>query len=131
MRFDQAIWPAAPCAFRLTPPPAYDSLLALSQERADKLSQETVNRQPRQGRRKGPGDREEARDREKHVFRGNELSHLLQIKDLAFYWCSKRTGFLCKRTQNEPPKRGQEPPFLRHRGQIRDSKGAGGGVQGG
>jgi hypothetical protein len=131
MRFDQAIWPATPCAFRLTPPPAYDSLLALSQETADKLSQETANRQPRQGTRNGPGNGEEVRDREKDVFRGNELSHLWQIKDLAFFECSKRTVFLCKRTQNEPPKRGQEPPFSRHRGQTRDSKGAGGGVQGG
>jgi hypothetical protein len=26
-------------------------------------------------------------------FRGNELSHLRQIKDLAFFDCSKRTGF--------------------------------------
>ena len=26
-------------------------------------------------------------------FRGNELSHLRQIKELAFFECSKRTGF--------------------------------------
>jgi hypothetical protein len=103
--------------------------LALSQEGADKLSQETANRQPRQGRRKGPGNGEELRNREKDVFRGNELSYLLQIKDLAFLsaqnelvFCANelKTNWLFVQTNSKrTPKKGPRTTFFRHRSQIR------------
>jgi len=51
-----------------------------------------------QAAREDEGDPDTARGKKrengkKMFFRGNELSHLLQIKDLVFLKCTKRTGF--------------------------------------
>jgi len=61
-------------------------------------------------------------DGKKDVFRRNELSYLLQTKDLAFYGAKNELVFECKRTQNEPQIGIKKPPFPAHRSRIRELK---------
>jgi hypothetical protein len=45
------------------------------------------------GKKDGPGKGGERAKRKKMLFSGNELSHLLQINDLAVFKQQKRTAF--------------------------------------
>jgi hypothetical protein len=53
----------------------------------------------------------------KNVFRGNELTHVLQIQDLVFFDAQNELIFECKRTQIEPQK-GRKPTFSTKRTHV-------------
>jgi hypothetical protein len=67
----------------------------------------------------------------KDVFRRNELSYLLQTKELTFSRAKNELVFECKRTQNEPQIGAKKPPFPGHRSRIRELKNAPGWAPGG
>jgi hypothetical protein len=86
-----------PCIFFLTSPPPYGSLSWLSQESGGKGRRQRKAKGTRaRGKKRGNG--------KKILNRGNELSHLWQIKDLAFWSAQNELVFDANELKTNPKK---------------------------